>query len=83
MDGRDKLMKKIQMCDFYLVDLSLYLDSHPDCTEALEMYHKYMDMCKTYTEEYNMHYGPITKCGVMSDDKWTWATESWPWERGE
>ena len=44
MPDRDSLMKKIQTYDFYLVDLHLFLDSHPNCKEALEYFKKYKEL---------------------------------------
>lgn len=61
----------------------LYLDSHPDCQEALEYYRKHRDMLKKAVEEYENTYGPLTALGVSDKNRWTWATTAFPWERGE
>ena len=34
--GRQSLLMDIQKVDFMLVDLNLFLDTHPDCAEALQ-----------------------------------------------
>ena len=77
------LMKKIQMYDFCLNELNLYLDTHPNSQKGLEMFHKYNKLLSEACDEYTMMYGPITINDVSSKCKWTWATEKWPWEKGE
>ncbi len=83
MESRDKLMIRIQMCCFYITDLNLFLDTHPHCAEALELFHKYKKMKQDAVEEYAEKYGPITIEDVKSKTEWTWATGDWPWEKGE
>ena len=36
--NREKLMREIQEVSFALVDLNLFLDSHPDCKVALDYF---------------------------------------------
>lgn len=81
MNVKDKLLKTIQMYSFTIDELVLYLDTHPNCTEALEYYHKYNKLRKEAIEEYNRLCGPITSRQVKSNEKWTWVHEPWPWER--
>ena len=37
-DTKCELMKKIQETSFAVVDLNLFLDTHPDCEQALELF---------------------------------------------
>jgi len=39
--AKRRLMRQIKETDFVLKDLNLYLDTHPGCKEALEMYNNY------------------------------------------
>lgn len=48
--------------------------------EALDYYKKYRIQRIQAIKEYENCYGPITKFGVESDDKWTWICDPWPWE---
>lgn len=81
MNPKDKLLRVIQMYGFALDEIRLYLDTHPDCQEALEYYHKYNALKKSAVEEYNRLYGPLTSGQVQSHTRWTWVQEPWPWER--
>ena len=83
MDEKDMLLRKIQMYDFCLNEINLYLDTHTTCPFGLEFYRKYRDLRKAAFDEYNMKFGPLTILNVTNTDKWTWATEDWPWVKGE
>lgn len=85
MPDRDSLMKKIQTYDFYLVDLHLFLDSHPNCKEALEYFKKYKELSDAARDEYAKNFGPITASQSLKCDKnaWAWIESPWPWEKGE
>ncbi len=83
MIEKDKLMKKIQMYDFCIQDIVLYLDSHPLCKSGLAYYKKYKEMLKAAKEEYVCLYGPISVYDVECDSKWTWVEGKWPWEMEE
>ena len=39
-DGRDDLLRKISALDFYIIDLGLYLNTHPNDKEALTKYNE-------------------------------------------
>lgn len=83
LSDKQKLMRKIQAQSFVLVDVSLYLDSHPNCKNALDFYHKHKAIKEKLIKEYERNYGPFTAMGVEDTDKWTWSTTAFPWERGE
>lgn len=78
---QEKLLYKIQALDFTLLDLSLYLDTHPDDSDAIDYYRTTLAESEMLTCDYERLYGPITQrgCGLNSE-KWSWATCPWPWE---
>lgn len=78
---RNKLFRTIQMYGFAIDEIVLYLDTHPNCQNALNYYHKYNNLKREAVEEYNRLYGPLTAKQVRSREKWTWTNEPWPWER--
>lgn len=81
MNQKIKLLEIIQMYGFALDEIVLYLDTHPECQDGLDYYHKYIALKKAAVEEYNKLYGPLTAEQVLSKNKWTWVHEPWPWER--
>ncbi|MDD6881832.1 MAG: spore coat protein CotJB [Firmicutes bacterium] len=75
-----QMMHQIQQVSFALVDLNLFLDSHPDNMMALDFFR---EMQKKYTElvaEYEMMFGPLTAFDTNTEHGWTWIKEPWPWE---
>lgn len=76
-------MRKIQMYDFCVADISLYLNSHPFCKDGLEYFNKYNALSKAAREEYAKNFGPLTISDVNSTNHWTWVEDPWPWEKGE
>lgn len=80
MKERDSLLKKVQMYQFCLFDIHLYLDSHPFCKEALEYYKKYSELSKEANREYTEKFGPLNHSDVDVSHHWTWVDGPWPWE---
>lgn len=84
MDDREKLLKRIQVSDFVLVETGLYLDTHPTDKMALDFFAKYQEIRKKATEEYNRLYGPLQAESFRGGNKWNWIDGPWPWQnRGD
>ena len=82
MTNRALCLKKIQIIDFVLNDTALYLDTHPNCKEALEYYNKYLEMRKSAVKEYVNLFGPLEQTDAdMCGGAWKWAEGPWPWEK--
>lgn len=75
------LMDKIQKLSFAQTETGLFLNTHPDCTRALDYYHKLTDELNAAREEYANTYGPIIASESMGD-RWTWIEGAWPWHNG-
>lgn len=80
MNG-SKLLCAIQMYDFYLYELNLYLDTHPTDRQALDLFKKYNTLRKSAYESYVNKYGPITVDQSSTEDSFNWTDSPWPWER--
>lgn len=77
----NNLLQAIQMYDFYLYELNLYLDTHPRDTQALALFKKFNALRKSAGEAYNKKYGPITANDFTDGDYFSWTDDPWPWER--
>ena len=78
MEKREELMKKIKALDFSIIELGLYLDTHPNDRRALCLHREYANEVKDLKDKYQRKYGPLTinyPC-----NKWRWIEEPWPWE---
>lgn len=81
MNERHDLLCAIQKYSFALYDLQLYLDTHPNCTEAIQTFKKYKAMKLAAEEQFVRLYGPITACQSDMDNEWNWVQNPWPWEK--
>ena len=77
---RAEMLKKIKCLKFAVVELALYLDTHPEDTKALCLHNKYSKELKELCDKYQKVYGPLTI--EYPCNKWRWLEEPWPWEGG-
>ncbi|NLM36047.1 MAG: spore coat protein CotJB [Clostridiales bacterium] len=74
-----ELLEQIMAIDFMVVDLNLYLNTHPMDKDALAKYNSFAMQSKMLRESYERLYGPISQ-GSTSSYPWQWIKEPWPWE---
>ena len=72
-------LTELQTMAFAIQELALYLDTHRDDREALELYQTYQ---KLYHEAMMRH---TEKCGPMNhrtptEGPYRWLDDPWPWE---
>jgi spore coat protein JB len=76
-----ELLHQLQAVDFVLVELNLYLDTHPDDGNALQQYNEHYVQRWQIAQEFEKHYGPLTHFGHSgSQYPWAWAQAPWPWQ---
>lgn len=80
--SRQSLLRQIMEYDFALYDLALYLDTHPEDSDTLEIFHQLKNKSEQSTAEYARLFGPLTFKQVNSENYWTWVSDNWPWEGG-
>lgn len=78
--NRQEMLRKVQMLGFVLVDVNLFLNTHPDNTAALNFYDKYNALYQQAVAEFEENYGPLCATGVNVEDGWSWINNPWPWE---
>jgi spore coat protein JB len=78
---RDMLMDKIRELSFVKNELALFLDTHPTSEVAIDYFHKTCEALGDYTKRLANMGVPVTQDDVVSDETWTWANESWPWQK--
>ena len=77
---REEMIEKIKCYQFAIIELGLYLDTHPDDQKAICLHREYSKVYKELTDSYQKVYGPLTI--FYPCNKWRWLEEPWPWERG-
>lgn len=77
-----EMMTKIQETAFALIDLNLFLDTHPDCAQALELYTKLAATLKSLKADYQSKFGPLVACESSNNAPFEWVADGykWPWE---
>lgn len=81
MKTRSQLMQLIRRYDFALYDLSLYLDTHTQCRDALQLYQKYRTLRQAAVDEYVRRFGPLDHRQTESKTQWDWVKGPYPWEK--
>ena len=64
---------------FALQELALYLDTHRDDQEALEIYRACQKAYHDASMEYSRNCGPLTHKHPV-DGSYKWLDDPWPWE---
>ena len=72
-------LTELQTMAFVIQELALYLDTHADDVEALELYRKYKRLYNEGRETYEKMCGPLNHMSV-TDGKYQWIDDPWPWE---
>ena len=73
-------LAELQTLNFAIQELALYLDTHRDDREALELYQNYQQMYHTCMEEYKRKRGPLNQLTPSDGKEYTWLDDPWPWE---
>lgn len=77
---REEMIMKIREYNFAIIELGLYLDTHPEDEKALCLHREYTKKLKDLKDKYQKVYGPLTI--YFPCNKWRWLEDPWPWERG-
>lgn len=75
-----ELFNFINEISFMIDDIALFLNTHPDCDEAIKAYNQFMELRHEALCEYTEAYGPISKYNVDACNYWDWVNNPWPWE---
>lgn len=57
----DTHLNQLRALDFVIQELSLYLDTHPNDSEAFALFQNYVELEKTAREKYVEQHGPLTQ----------------------
>lgn len=71
---------ELQALGFAIQELALYLDTHREDQEALELYRQYQDMFQKGMAEYQKAHGPINHSVRSQGKGYDWLDDPWPWE---
>ncbi len=72
---RQEMIDQIKSLNFAIIELGLYLDTHPDDQRALCMHREYCKQVKDLKDKYQKIYGPLTI--FYPCNKWRWLEQPW------
>ena len=71
---------ELQQMGFALQELALYLDTHRDDREALELYRRHQQLLEKVRAEYQKRFGPLNHGTPQTSESYQWLDDPWPWE---
>lgn len=76
------LLEELQRADFVLVELQLYLDTHPGDAQAIQQFNQFVQYRTQLAQRYEAEYGPLMQFGHSGYSKhpWQWVETPWPWQ---
>ena len=78
---RENLLKRLTMLDFMAVDMQLFLDTHPDDTNAIAKYNSIIREADNLRAQYEKSVGPLFSFRSHSPtENFQWIDNPWPWE---
>ena len=75
----DTLLCQLQTVNFAVQELALYLDTHREDKEALELYRSYQEMYTKLRKMYETENGPLNHMHAQ-EGAYRWLDDPWPWE---
>ncbi|MBS4209743.1 spore coat protein CotJB [Bacillus sp. FJAT-50079] len=76
-----KQLEELQTVDFVIVELTLYLDTHPNDQDAIQQYNTFVHKRKAIKRQFEKDFGALTNFGYSySQYPWDWKEAPWPWQ---
>ena len=72
-------LTELQTMAFVIQEMALYLDTHRDDQEALEVYQNFQKIYQQGREAYEKECGPLNHMSMTSGE-YKWLDDPWPWE---
>jgi spore coat protein JB len=75
-----ELKKEMAAIHMMIVELNLYLNTHPYDKDALMVRNAYVKQYRDLKDQYDQCYGMTNSDYDQSSYPWQWIEEPWPWE---
>lgn len=73
---------ELMALDFAIDELGLYLVTHAQDQEALQLYWSYIKLAREGREKYQKMMGPLLQTDLTPEDGYAWLRDPWPWDEG-
>lgn len=83
MKEKHEMKKHIDSLCFSILEIELFLDTHPYDQKALHMLREYRRRKREAIDTYEAKFGKyiVTTDDVPASHHWSWIDSPWPWER--
>lgn len=82
--SREDLMNRLSAVSFALNDLTLYLDTHPDCEKGLALFYQLLEERLSLLSDFAGEFYPLTQISMITGDfnknQYGWPEGPMPWE---
>lgn len=80
-DAYYRMLEELQQLDFVLVELTLYLDTHPNDLQAVQQFNQFAQRRQQCAHQFESRYGPLMQFGhSYARYPWNWPDTPWPWQ---
>lgn len=79
-DLPDGPLDQLRALEFVVLELGLYLDTHPDDKEAFWIFQKYTALAEKARTAYVDQTGPLTMADAAKGSRYSWIDGPWPWQ---
>lgn len=80
MNNKEQMLRDIGIVGFTVVELALYLDTHPYDRNAIEYFNHYNRIKTQLEKEFSKTYYPLNLNHANSEQEWRWGAAPLPWE---
>ena len=80
--NQQQMLEWVMMLTLCAIDMNLYLDTHPDDSDALDYLNQCSELLKSARRTYEASYGSFTVAGGTPFETFTWVETPMPWEGG-
>ena len=77
------LLGEVMALSTALLELGLYLDTHPHDKAVIQFYEHYLEKFRDARARYVKAHGPLMKQDAIEDGQYTWLSDPWPWDYQE
>ena len=78
---RENMLKELMALDFSIIDIHLYLNTHPSDQRAIMIYNNLVQRANMLMQRYEQMFGPLLSNTFISKTPWQWIDNPWPWDR--
>lgn len=77
----NEALLELMALDFAIDELGLYLTTHPNDQQALELYWSYIRLGRAGRAKYEETNGPLLQTDI-TEGGFRWLDDPWPWDKG-